>query len=44
VKGGWKKVMFMLVLRKVAAVVVWSVSDEDLYLVLCGVELVTFVF
>jgi hypothetical protein len=25
VKGGWKKVMFMLVLRKVAAVVVWSV-------------------
>jgi hypothetical protein len=26
--------MFMLVLRKVAAVVVWSVSDEDLDLVL----------
>jgi hypothetical protein len=44
VKGGWKKVMFMLVLRKVAAVVVWSVSDEDLDLVLCGVELVAFDF
>jgi hypothetical protein len=26
--------MFMLELRKVAAVVVWSVSDEDLDLVL----------
>jgi hypothetical protein len=30
VKGGWKKVMFMPVLRKVATVVVWSFSDEDL--------------
>jgi hypothetical protein len=36
--------MFMLALRKVAAVVVWSVSDEDLDLVLCGVELVAFDF
>jgi hypothetical protein len=27
-------VMFMLELKKVAAVVVWSVSDEDLDLVL----------
>jgi hypothetical protein len=34
----------MLVLRKVAAVVVWSVSDENLDLVLCGVELVAFAF
>jgi hypothetical protein len=36
--------MFMLVLRKVAAVVVWSVIDEDLDLVLYGVELVAFDF
>jgi hypothetical protein len=34
----------MLVLRKVAAVVIWSVGDEDLDLVLCGVELVAFDF
>jgi hypothetical protein len=34
----------MVVQRKVAAVVVWSVSNEDLNLVLCGVELVAFDF
>jgi hypothetical protein len=34
----------MLVLKKVAAIVVWSVRDENLDLVLCGVELVVFDF
>jgi hypothetical protein len=34
----------MSVLRKVAAIFVWSVSDEDLDLVLCGVELAAFDF
>jgi hypothetical protein len=44
VEGGWKKVMFMLALRKVVVVVVWMFSHEDLDLVLCGVELVAFDF